>query len=71
MILRIPPSLIEIHKRAELSMPLLVFISEVLQRLKDPTLKFLDRLSELRMLKQTMDRRNTKNAIQQFLSVIC
>ena len=63
MILRIPPSLIEIHKRAELSMPLLVFISEVLQRLKDPTLKFLDRLSELRMLKQTMDRRNTKNAI--------
>jgi hypothetical protein len=30
LILRIPPSLIEIHKRAELAMPLLVFISEVL-----------------------------------------
>jgi hypothetical protein len=30
LILKIPPSLIEIHQRAELSTPLLVFISEAL-----------------------------------------
>lgn len=44
IILRIPPALIEIHKRCELTMPLLVFITEAIQRLKEPTLKFIERL---------------------------
>ena len=47
LILRIPPSLIEIHNRAELTTPLLVFVSEALSRLRDPVAKFLEKLAEL------------------------
>lgn len=71
LVLRVPPSLIEIHKRAELSMPLLVFLAEVLQRLRDPTVKFLERLAEYRQLRATMDRKGIKTAVQSFLSVTC
>ena len=50
---------------------MLVFISEVLQRLRDPTLKFLERVHELRSMKRDMDKKNYKEVIAKFLSVIC
>jgi hypothetical protein len=52
-------------------MPLLVYLSEVLARTRDPTLKFLERLSELRALKHNMERRKCKETITKFLSVVC
>ncbi len=52
-------------------MPLLVFISEVLQRLKEPTLVFLEKLKDFRTFKALMDRRKYRETIGQFLSVVC
>ena len=63
--------MIEIHKRQELSIPLLGFISEVNKRLKEPVIKFIEKLTEFRSMKSHMERRNYKEVIAKFLSVIC
>ena len=52
-------------------MPLLIFVSEALQRLKEPTIKFIERLAHLRSLKSFMDKRHVKDVISKFLSVTC
>ena len=69
--MKIPPSLIEIHRRAELTNPLLVFITEVFTRLRDPTVKFLERLAELRLMRAFMEKKHMKDAVSRFLSVVC
>lgn len=63
LILKIPPSLFELRQRAELSTPLLKFIAEVLQRLKEPTVRFLEYLADLRQMKAAMDKKHTRDCI--------
>ena len=71
LILKIPPSIIEIQKRYELTLPLLRFISDALLRLRDPVSKFIEKLNDMRNLKNLMMKKHTKEAIANFLSVIC
>ena len=39
--------------------------------MRDPVVKFLEKLAEFRSMKSHMDRRNYKEVIAKFLSVIC
>ncbi|CDW78932.1 UNKNOWN [Stylonychia lemnae] len=71
LILKIPPSIIEIQKRYDLSMPLLKFISDAFFKLRDPVNKYIERLSDMRLLKNMMIRKHTKESIANFLSVLC
>eukprot|EP00347_Sterkiella_histriomuscorum_P004756 403359225 len=61
----------EIQKRYELSMPLLKYLTDTFTRLRDPTVKFLERLQEYRALKNLMIRKHTKDVINNFLAVLC
>ena len=71
MILQIPPSLLDLQRRAELTQPLLLFISETLSRLRDPCVRVIERVQEMRAMRTSMERGKTREIISSFLTVIC
>jgi hypothetical protein len=71
LILKIPPSIIEIQKRHELTLPLLKFQTDVTLHMREPTLRFLEKLSDLRSLKNLIVRKHMKDTINNFLAVVC
>ena len=71
MILQIPPSLLDLQRRAELTQPLLLFIAETLGRLRDPCVRVIERVQEMRAMRTSMERGKTREIISSFLSGIC
>ena len=71
MILQIPPSLLDLQRRAELSQPVLIFVAETLGRLRDPCVRVVERVQEMRIMRASMDRGKTREIISSFLSGIC
>ena len=71
MILQIPPSLLDLQRRAELTQPLLIFIAETLGRLRDPCVRVIERVQEVRTMRTSMERGKTREIISTFLSAIC
>jgi hypothetical protein len=67
----IPPSIIDIQKRAELCLPILRFITDTFQHIRDPIAKVLDRINDLRNLKTQILKKHTKEVVENFLSVVC